>query len=419
MRLSLKKFIILFFLSSIAFATDSTSDPNTQLEIVMESLLSRESTMGYTPVNTTDPTIPRVSFVHDFFDFFKYYKIREDEKEAYFYLMKPPSLTDFLTAYSSANETKILSPTFTYYQTTNDADNSINNNYLKDYTSYQQFFKKNIIDPTTVSSPIDLTSFSLPRKGDLATTDRIEEDEQIFTMSTNGHVIRHFTYYCPEGYNEICEKIVEKAGGSSNDMTSSTSFHDADVNPESLLSIMGFEPSKSEYMASWDFIRNISNPRPKNVVSFKLDKSSTATNQYTYDIKNLTSISNNVIDQSFRNLSTHVLADIQRRRILASSTDGNTQNVYSAVQYLEYLCTHRMLQNNNWVIEMNSSSSEALLRELVLIQATSLMLEYQKFRQNENMEALVAALVAQNQNLLSAAQSMVSSSKSSNAMKAF
>ena len=59
-----------------------------------------------------------------------------------------------------------------------------------------------------------------------------------------------------------------------------------------------------------------------------------------------------------------------------------------------------MLQNNNWVIQMNSSSSEALLRELVLIQATSLMLEYQKFRQNENMEALLAALVAQNQNLI-------------------
>jgi len=42
------------------------------------------------------------------------------------------------------------------------------------------------------------------------------------------------------------------------------------------------------------------------------------------------------------------------------------------------------------------------LRELVLIEASRLMMDFQIYRQNEHMEALLAAMVSQNQNLLEA-----------------
>jgi hypothetical protein len=138
-------------------------------------------------------------------------------------------------------------------------------------------------------------------------------------------------------------------------------------------------------------------------VPFKADPSQPGS--YIPDTGDVKQIGKNLTDAAYRNLSAHVLNDIKNRRIQsinptnsATSTAGSISNY----EFLHNLAMTRMLTSNSWLTQMNVTSNEGLLRELVIIQASALMLQHQQFCQMENLEALLAAMVAQNQNLLEA-----------------
>ena len=72
----------------------------------------------------------------------------------------------------------------------------------------------------------------------------------------------------------------------------------------------------------------------------------------------------------------------------------NSETVASVIQIMEQEAGRRF-KNAEWFQEVTKSSGEALLRELVHISAYNNWMEYQRYRQNERIETLLAVSLAQ------------------------
>jgi len=352
----------------------------------------------------------RTPWIEDFFDFFKYYELRHAEKESYLFYMNAPSQRYFTTIYTTARKNHMFLPPFSSYDRDSGLSKNTEKNYLYIYklNSYEEFLKPTILDPSKITETVEpSSSHPLPRSGDQFASGNDTFNELIRTSAIQDMVFKHFYLYCPEHYAEagICEMILNATNSSKSFSTSGegTISPNAGINPESLLSQPSFATESTAHHRSRDYIRMISNPYPRNLVPFI--PSTTTPFSYTADTTNIPQIAKNLTDSAYRGLSAHVLNEIKNRRIQSidpdhgsqgSSTDGSL----SQFEFMHDLTMDRMLRSNNWLTQMNVTSSEGLIRELVLIQASSLMMQYQSFRQTEHLEALLAAIVAQNQNLL-------------------
>jgi hypothetical protein len=218
-------------------------------------------------------------------------------------------------------------------------------------------------------------------------------------------VFKHFYFYCPEQYQDVCETVLNStASGVFSPSGMSSTSPNGDINPESLFAQPGFLTGSSSHRRARDYIQNITDPFPKNIIPFKPDPYTPGL--FTADTSDTIQIGKNIVDRSYRSLSQYVLNEIKNRRVQSTNPETSVNNgasgTLSTFEFLYNMANNRFLTSNQWLAEINIASSESLLRELVLIEASRLLLEYQMHRQSEHMEALLAAMVAQNQNMLDA-----------------
>jgi len=387
---------------------------NTELQIVAEHIANQSSRNPGSNYVARDTKTP---WVDDFFDFFKYYQLRNDEKEAYLFYMTAPSQPYFTSIFSTARKNYMFLKPFSFYDGYSGLSKSVEQNYLYIYKldSYDEFLKPSLLDPSNLTTTIDPSVISgasgvfLPRSGKQFNTGENVFDELIRTSAIQDMVFKQFYLYCPEGYDAagICQAVMDATNVSNAFSTSGAgaTSPNAGINPESLLAQPSFAIDSTEHHRSRDYIRMISNPYPRSLVPFKADIANPLA--YVADTSDIKQIAKNLTDTAYRGLSAHVLNEIKNRRIQSvdpSETTGltTTGGTLSQFEFIHSLATDRMLTSNSWLAQINVTSTEGLVRELVIIQASSLMLQYQTFRQNEHIEALLAAMVAQNQNLLEA-----------------
>jgi len=221
------------------------------------------------------PTEQRILWLDDLFNYWKLQEIRKSEKDAYLFYMSPPSQSYYTSIYAIARKNYMLLQPFTFYSTYSGLSQLIEKNYL--YTNnlyfYKEFLSPSFIHPEQVDLPVyPGTTHALPRNGRVFQTGKSLFDNLIHTSSVQDMVFKHFYYYCPEEYQEICEVVLSStsSGVFSTSGMASTSPN-GDMNPESLLAEPGYLSSSSSYSRAKDFIQNITDPFPKNIVPFKPD----------------------------------------------------------------------------------------------------------------------------------------------------
>lgn len=413
----LSKIFVLFslntFLLSCSYAIAATGSDSTDVVNAIENLETK-----WTQSTSRVPGVDYISrdstgnattlWIEDFFNIFKYYEIRRDERDAYFFYMRAPSQPYFTSIFSIARQNYMFQPPFSYYDGLSGLSKTVENNYLYIYKldTYNEFIKPTVLSADSLTDPVTPSEAALlPRAGSSFQTGENVFDELIRTSAIQDMVFKHFYLYCPEGASDSCEAVMNATSGgifSSDGM--GTTRPNADLNPESLLATPSFSINSASHNGARDFIRMITNPYPRMQVPFKPDPNMPGA--YIPDTTDVKQIGKNLTDTAYRNLSAHVLNEIKNRRVQSidptKGTSSSTGGSLSSFEFLSSLAMDRMLTSNNWLTQMNVTSSEGLLRELVVIQASSLMMQYQMFRQNENIEALLAAIVAQNQNLLDA-----------------
>ncbi len=393
----------------LVFGDSSTSSDSATLQAIENSLSVMSSRVPESAYAIRDLTgSPRTAWLEDFFNIYKYYELRRDEREAYFFYMNAPSQGYFTSIYSTARQNYMFLMPFSYYDGIGGLSKTVENNYLYIYKmdTYEELIKPNFIESSSITSLVTPSESNLlPRTGTRLTAADNISNELIRVSSVEDFVFKHFYLYCAEGAEETCSTILGVTSGSGAFSVDGmgTTRPNADINPESLLASPSFAHYSSGHTGAIDFIRTISNPTPRLLIPFKADPSQPGA--YIPDTGDVKQIGKNLTDAAYRNLSAHVLNDIKNRRIQsinptknASTTSGSISNF----EFLHSLAMDRMLTSNGWLTQMNVTSQEGLLRELVIIQASALMLQHQQFRQMENLEALLAAMVAQNQNLIEA-----------------
>ncbi|NBV28738.1 hypothetical protein EBS02_06950, partial [bacterium] len=350
-----------------------------------------------------------INFMSDLLDFYKYNLIRDEEKASYLFYMKSPSQDNFFANYQIARQNYMFQLPFSYYDGFNNLTDSLKNNYLyaNNLYSYKEFLARSFIDPDNITDPIEPSSRTALTRSGLTLTGSDKVNQLIRTSGAKDLVFKHFYLYCPENYHEICETILKSTGYESVFSLDSlaTTSPNGDMNAESLLAEPYYTYNTYAHLRARDYIQNITDPYPKNLVPFRSQTQSGYTS-YCPDTDNFEVIADNIIDKSYRSLSQYVLNEIKNRRVAStppssSSTSGSTDSI-SVLQFLDTMGTARILQSNDWLTTLNTTSTEGLLREIALIEASRLMLDYIHFRQNEHIEALLAAMVAQNQNLAQA-----------------
>jgi len=389
-------------LSAVVQSIETTNDELKQMGLTLSGLSSRTPGSAYN-INPNTTTTP---WINDFFDFFKYYELRRDEKEAYLFYMNPPSLNSFTPIYSIAVQNYMFQMPFTYYNTISNMTQAVENNYIytKSLSLYPEFLARSFINPEEITTPIDPSiSTQLPRDGTVLQATKPLYSNLVYTSPVQDMVFKHFYLYCPDNYQDVCETILSStSSGVFSSSGMGTASPNGDLNAESLLAEPGFTAGTPAHVRAKDFIQNISDPFPRNIVSFTPDNNNPGS--FIPDTSDPVQIAKNIVDRSYRSLSQYVLNEIKNRRVLSVNPQQNSaQNgSISQFQFLHNLSQDRILTSNQWLTQLNSASLEALVRELVIIEASRLMMDYQQYRQNEHMEALLAAMVAQNQNLIEA-----------------
>ncbi len=381
------------------------ADLAAQLQIINSSVIEATSRA---PTSSYQPTEQRILWLDDLFNYWKLQELRKSEKDAYLFYMSPPSQSYYTSIYAIARKNYMLLQPFTFYSSYSGLSQLVEKNYI--YTNnlyfYKEFLAPSFINPEQVDMPIyPGTAHSLPRNGRIFQTGKSLYDNLIHTSSVQDMVFKHFYYYCPEEYQDVCEVILSStASGVFSPSGMASTSPNGDMNPESLLAEPGYLSSSSSYSRAKDFIQNITDPYPKNIVPFKPDPYTPGV--FTADTTDTIQIAKNIVDKSYRGLSQYVLNEIKNRRVQSTNPDQNASSgaggSLSTFQFLYNMANNRMLTSNAWLTEINVASNEALLREIVLIEASRLLMDFQIYRQNEHMEALLAAMVSQNQNLLEA-----------------
>lgn len=407
-------FLSFLSLSFIPFL-HADSDTELQLKLLndkMEKAFSRKNDQSYDALDGG-----QTHWMLDLFDFIKYQQAQKQQIDAHLYFMRPPSLPEFLLRYAIAKENNMFAPPFTPYD---DVTESLESNYLynNNLDSYRQFMIRQFVDFPEVSNVYDPSDpMHLPRGAMYTGSSLVNNLRRVSTIQDM--VYKHFHQYCHQGgedssaaseseqnYVEVCNTVLQylqdKTGGVFNPEGISTLNGNADINAQSLMGLSSYLPGTTGDFRARDYIQMITNPTPKSVVPFVQDDLDVGS--YKADPTDIEAIAENLIDMSYRSLAQYVLNDLKMRRAKSlpppSAAGKSSSGSMSVSEYLHQSATSRVKDSNRWVVELSSLSNEALLRELVMIQATSLMFQYQHYLQMENIEALEAAILTSNLRIL-------------------
>jgi hypothetical protein len=408
----MKQFFIaisLFFGCSFLLASSTTgqSDTATQMMLLNDKIdkaFSRTTGQAYQPLNDGSQ-----HWISDFFDFFKYQQAQQQQVDAYLYFMRPPSLPEFLLRYAIAKENNMFAPPFTSYD---DVTQSLESNYIYNTNSgtYQQFIIRQFIDYPNVDNTYDPSDNThLPRGKMYSGSTKVNNLKSVSTIQDM--VFKHYHQYCHQGgetttggssdseqnYLEVCQAVLEylqdKTGGAFSTDGVSTLNGNADINAQSLLGLAGYTSGSSSDSNARNFIQNIVDAYPKAIIPFQ----PTDDGSYKPDPSDIEGIAERLVNQAYRSISFNVLNDLKTRRLRSipppSAAGQSSSGTLSTFEFLHQSGTSRMLDTNRWIVELSSLSTEGLLREIALMQATALLFQYQHYRQLENIEALEAALL--------------------------
>lgn len=403
---ALLTFFILAPISANSLVDQSTTD--VQLMVLndkMDKAFSRNNGASY--VALADG---KTHWLLDLFDFLKYQQAQQQQIDAHLYFMRPPSLPDFLLRYSIAKENNMFAAPFTPYD---DVTEALESNYIYNTNSgaYQQFGIRQFIDYPNVNNTYDPSDNSRLTRGAMYSgSTKVNNLKSVSTMQDM--VFKHFHQFCHQGgedgsggsnqseqnYLEVCQHVLnyleDKTGGVFSSDGISTLNGNADINAQSLLGLAGYNAGSSSDTNARSFIQNIVDAYPKSIIPFKPDNDGT----YKPDPTDIEGIAERLVNHAYRSLSFNVLNDLKTRRLRSipppSAAGKSSSGSLSTFELLHQSGTSRMRDSNRWIVELSSLSTEGLLREIALMQATSLLFQYQHYRQLENIEALEAALLA-------------------------
>lgn len=207
----------------------------------------------------------------------------------------------------------------------------------------------------------------------LYTTPR--QDEQIKGDPFNNFIENHKNYFCSPSSD------IEKTFGTQACSNNTMAQEHADIKTSSLL-----EPSiydQSQQILAEEVIRNLTLPfasdNLKDTISNGIPKSS----DKSYVAKTLAK-------QAAVTVARNSLNEIYGSRL-----PENSITPISSIMSIMEQEAGRRFKNSDWYDAVSQSSSEALLRELAHMEAYKLWMDYNRYRQSERMEALLAVLVSQ------------------------
>ena len=416
----LSKVTILSSLHCCVFAnTDPAIDPYQSVTQAIEEqtqsiedLLSRNNGSEYLSGSSLEG---RVHFMKDFIDFHQNLAKEGLDREQDLFFMQAPSLQSYTSDVDAIAQYKMkFSPIISSLIESDSSIDGASKNSLRDKTGYF-FLKRGFLNGEDVNTDQDTTQLTnkFPNRG--PRTDKGIYSTSLYVGNPRTMVRYHFQNYCDnysgsttssDSTNEnICKNFLGdlRFNGYSPDLAS------ADMNAESL-----FSPSQNE--AAQDYIQNITDPFPKNLFGYRQEGASYVPDA-DYDVE---VIANSIVDKSYRSLSQYVLNDIRNRHskqdFSSSESDSSGQNLeqVSIMELIEKMSTDRINNRNQWIENIESTSTEGLLREIAIIESTRLFIDYIKLQQSEHTEALLAASLSQNQNLMEMLKNLVSTPDGAN-----
>lgn len=220
-------------------------------------------------------------------------------------------------------------------------------------------------------------------------------------------VTQHASVYCSP--NISVEKTGfscnGQAGNLNNDTTSAQLLEMGDIRTSVLL-----EPTmytQSIYYAAQNFIRNITMPFPVSTYANYISNPAMF-NKNTSQMKNY---ANNMAAQALLGVARYAMDEMYGMRVNGSEMGlGNNQAVasQSIMSMMQNEATRRF-QDPNYVtfITGQSTTANQLLADMAAMHAFSLWMDYQSYRQNERIAALLAAILSNNVNTNIATQNQM------------
>lgn len=355
----------IFLSTSILNAQESEANGPQGPNLLLE-LFSRSEGKPYMESDTTK----RIHFIQDLLTVYNLHQ----EQSKRFYFMEAPSSPDFAKSLDKIDTLKMLSP--------KEAPNPLSD---PTNTSFH-FINRGLLKKETVTTKakenLDFPVDGIPG----ASADRLKR-----VGSAHTFVNYHFKNYCDEYEKDQVDEEICKVFVSSNSSGEiNTGQPSADINAASLFDLE--EPTK---LRAKDYIQNITDAFPQNPFPYN------SQGEIDYQDKYVDVASKVLVDKAYRSMSQYVLNDIKNRRLPSkeSNEGSSAENALSKQQLIEDLATSRLKKENNWLAQLESTSTEGLLREIAVIEASRLYLDSVAIKQNEHIEALLATIVAQNQNL--------------------
>ena len=146
-----------------------------------------------------------------------------------------------------------------------------------------------------------------------------------------------------------------------------------------------------------EIIRNIINPFPSNIALEMLE----ATEKERKDPKNQAALAETYASQARLGVARNTFHNMFFNRLpLDSLSDQkpSTKEKFSVISIMEKQAKKRF-ENPEWYEFIQKSDLEKSVKEMVEMESFRIWLDYQKYRQNERIEALLATLVAQQESM--------------------
>lgn len=176
------------------------------------------------------------------------------------------------------------------------------------------------------------------------------------------------------------------------------------LSPSNIFNSLNYQQA-NDLLISQTLVRYLLNPFPSTQLNSLLKDKATAS-----DSKNQAEIANLIANQVPIMVAKNSLHGMLARRYVDPETTakklppGSTANSIMQIMHDESI---RRLTDANWFTNLNNLPTNQLLMELLQVEAFKLWMEYNKFQQNERIEALLATLISSQAGQANAISSVV------------
>lgn len=208
-------------------------------------------------------------------------------------------------------------------------------------------------------------------------------------------VSKHISGYCSP--NISVEKqffqCTSQAGNLANDVVSAQFLEMGDIRASVLLEPTLYTPVLT--LAAQNFIRNITMPFPSQVFANYISNPTTFAKNTSQRI----GYANHLTGNALLSVARYALDEIYGMRVPGSTMGGAANNGVAAnvsiMQVMENEATRRFTDPNYVTFLVDTKTDQiALLREIAAMHAFGLWMDYQSYKQNERIVALLSATLS-------------------------